>query len=152
MAHLLHSPQGTVLLSEAALNEAAHSCSEFDVELQLLYCSNSCVRKGFQATVYVASIMQNAVIDAIHDKVTGGLPVCTPCVSTTLPLSLQESLTTGEKASVRCRFLHHPEFLRVGSRVVMREGPTKATGEVSRLLPLKDGTATHTTHKHSSHC
>ena len=77
---LICSPfsQGTVLLSEAALNEAAHSCSEFDVELQLLYCSNSCVRKGFQATVYVASIMQNAVIDVIHDKVTGRLPSALP--------------------------------------------------------------------------
>ena len=74
MAHVPFSPQGTVLLSEAALNEAAHSCSEFDVELQLLHCSNSCVRRGFQATVYVTSIMQNAVIDAIHDKVAATLP------------------------------------------------------------------------------
>ena len=57
-----------MLLSEAALGEVAHCCSEFDVELQLLDCSNSCVRRGFQATVYIASIMQNAVIETIHDK------------------------------------------------------------------------------------
>ena len=67
-----------MLLSEAALNEAAHSCSEFDLELDLLHCSNSCVRRGFQATVYVASIMQNAVIDAIRDKVTSSPPTG-PC-------------------------------------------------------------------------
>ena len=59
-----------MLLSAAALDETANSCSEFEVELQLLHSSNSCVRRGFQATVYVASIMQNAVIEAIHDKVS----------------------------------------------------------------------------------
>lgn len=59
-----------MLLSEAALDAVANSCSEFDVDLQLLHSSNSCVRRGFQATVYIASIMQNAVIDAIHDKVS----------------------------------------------------------------------------------
>lgn len=58
-----------MLLTEAALDEVAHSCSEFEVNLQLLETSNSCVRRGFQATVYIASIMQNAVIEAIHDKV-----------------------------------------------------------------------------------
>ena len=65
-----------MLLAAAALDEtAAHSCSEFEVNLQLLETANSCVRRGFQATVFIASIMQNAVIEAIHDKVTVGKPV-----------------------------------------------------------------------------
>ena len=76
--HTPHTPhtlttltQGTVLLSEAALDDVAHSCSEFEVELQLLESSSSStLRRGFQATVYVSSIMQNAVIDNIHDRVS----------------------------------------------------------------------------------
>ena len=130
------SPQGTVLLSKGALDGTANSCSEFEVELQLLHSSNTCVRRGFQATIYIDCIMQNAVIDNIHDKVSGTSPQLTqeaPLIND----SLQDSLSTGEKARVQCRFLHHPEFLRVGSRVVMREGPMKALGHVSRLHPLK---------------
>lgn len=69
------SPQGTVLLSEGALDGAANSCSEFEVELQLLHSSNTCVRRGFQATIYIDCIMQNAVIDNIHDKV-GNISPC----------------------------------------------------------------------------
>ena len=148
-----HSPpslppsQGTVLLSEAALDEAAHSCYEFEVELQLLESSSTTgLHRGFQATVYVASIMQNAVIDNIHNRVSGLTDT-----GGTATHPLQECLLRGGKASVRCRFLHHPEFLRVGDRLVMREGPTKASGEVSKLLPLKQATPTHPgSHKHSS--
>lgn len=58
-----------MLLSGAALDETANSCSEFEVELQLLHCANSCVRRGFQATVYIDCIMQNVVIDTIQEKV-----------------------------------------------------------------------------------
>lgn len=123
-----------MLLSEAALDEAANSCSEFEVELQLLQCANSCVRRGFQATVYIDCIMQNVVIDTIQGKVM----MYFQWIKGSLfhgSLFLQDSLSTGEKASVQCRFLHHPEFLRVGSRVVMREGPMKAVGQVSKLHP-----------------
>ena len=161
-----------MLLSEAALDDVAHSCSEFEVELQLLESSSSStLRRGFQATVYVSSIMQNAVIDNIHDRVSTtsttaciyylGVYVnssCIECVELKFIFAvylfvlncvlLQESLSQGEKGSVRCRFLHHPEFLRVGDRLVLREGPTKATGEVSKLLPLSQTTPT-AAHKHS---
>lgn len=144
------------------------------MDLQVLDSTNSsCVRRGFQATVYVASIMQNAVIDHIHHKVlrnyykqqsqcivqthmycntalTSPFPPLSHAHTLSLPSSLQDCLYKGEKAIVRCRFLHHPEFVRVGSRLVMREGPTKATGEVTKLLPLKQTTPTeHTPHKHS---
>lgn len=38
-----------------------------------------------------------------------------------------------DKASVRFRFLKHPEFLRVGSRILFRDGQTKGMGQVVKL-------------------
>ena len=41
----------------------------------------------------------------------------------------REALRTGDKAKIRFRFIKHPEYLRVGTRLVFREGRTKAVGE-----------------------
>lgn len=92
----------------------------------MLYNTNGGVKQGFQGTVYVNSIMQNADICEIKDK---------------------ESLSAGEKAIVRFRFLKHPEFLRVGSKILFREGRTKGIGEIKRLIPESEWTAEE---RHSS--
>lgn len=36
---------------------------------------------------------------------------------------------------VRFRFIKHPEYLRLGAKLLFREGVTKGIGHVSRLLP-----------------
>ena len=41
-----------------------------------------------------------------------------------------DHLRSGDKARVTMRFLRHPEYLRVGSRLIFREGRTKAVGTV----------------------
>ncbi len=81
----------------------------------MLYITGVCVRVGFQATVYVASAMQTAVIQEIQGK---------------------EMLDVGENGRVRFRFLCRPEFLRVGFRVLFRGGQTKGIGEVTGLTPV----------------
>lgn len=48
---------------------------------------------------------------------------------------LQEELRTGERAVVCFRFLKHPEYLRVGAKLLFREGVTKGIGHVTHLLP-----------------
>lgn len=47
----------------------------------------------------------------------------------------QEELRTGERAVVRFRFIKHPEYLRLGAKLLFREGVTKGIGHVTRLLP-----------------
>lgn len=46
-----------------------------------------------------------------------------------------EHLRTGDRANVRFRFIKSPEYLRLGMKLVFREGRTKAIGSVSRLYP-----------------
>lgn len=48
---------------------------------------------------------------------------------------LQEELRTGERAVVRFRFIKHPEYLRLGAKLLFREGVTKGIGHIARLLP-----------------
>lgn len=53
----------------------------------------------------------------------------------TLPLLVtQDVLRTGERAVVRFRFIKHPEYLRLGAKLLFREGVTKGIGHVARLL------------------
>ncbi len=87
----------------------------------MLYITGTSVRVGFQATVYVASVMQTAVIEDIQGK---------------------ETLNVGENGRVRFKFLCRPEFLRVGSRVLFREGMTKGIGEITGLTVLRTEQAT----------
>lgn len=42
-----------------------------------------------------------------------------------------ERLRSGDRATVRFRFLQRPEFLTLGTRFVFREGRTKGIGVIS---------------------
>lgn len=46
-----------------------------------------------------------------------------------------EHLRTGDRANVRFRFIKSPEYLRLGMKLVFREGRTKAIGSISKLYP-----------------
>lgn len=48
----------------------------------------------------------------------------------------QEELRTGEKAVVLFKFIKHPEYLKVGAKVLFREGLTKGIGHVTMLQPI----------------
>ena len=47
----------------------------------------------------------------------------------------QSSLHTNEKAVVKFHFINRPEYIRVGSRLLFREGRTKGMGEVTEVIP-----------------
>lgn len=49
---------------------------------------------------------------------------------------MQEELRTGEKAVVLFKFIKHPEYLKVGAKVLFREGVTKGIGHVTKLQPI----------------
>lgn len=54
---------------------------------------------------------------------------------------LQDKLRTGEKAVVRFRFLKHPEYLKVGAKLLFREGVTKGIGHVTDVQAIAAGEA-----------
>ena len=96
----------------------------------MLYNTNGGIKPGFQGTVYVNSIMQNADIIEIKER---------------------ESLSAGERARVRFRFMKNPEFLRVGAKVLFREGRTKGIGEIKRLVPDSECIEDRQYHSSSPH-
>ncbi|GMF30989.1 unnamed protein product [Phytophthora lilii] len=51
--------------------------------------------------------------------------------------SNQEVIRTGDRALVRFRFIHAPEFLKKGMRFVFRDGQAKGIGKVVRIVPAE---------------
>lgn len=88
-------------------------CCEFEAAIVLLFHAKT-FRRGSQVTVHVGNVRQTATVERLHGK---------------------DELRTGERAVVRFRFIKHPEYIRVGAKLLFREGVTKGIGHVTRLLP-----------------
>ncbi|XP_067242981.1 GTP-binding protein 2 [Chanodichthys erythropterus] len=88
-------------------------CWRFEAEIVLLFHAKT-FHKGFQVTVHVGNVRQTATVEALQGK---------------------DELRTGEKAVVRFRFIKHPEYLKVGAKLLFREGVTKGIGQVTKLQP-----------------
>ncbi|XP_034041446.1 GTP-binding protein 2-like [Thalassophryne amazonica] len=89
-------------------------CWLFEAEIVLLFHTKT-FRKGFQVTVHIGNVRQTATVEAVHGK---------------------EELRTGEKAVVRFRFIKHPEYLKVGAKLLFRQGVTKGIGHITNLQPV----------------
>ncbi|XP_052469774.1 GTP-binding protein 2 [Carassius gibelio] len=88
-------------------------CWRFEAEIVLLFHAKT-FHKGFQVTVHVGNVRQTATVEALQGK---------------------DELRTGEKAVVWFRFIKHPEYLKVGTKLLFREGGTKGIGQVTKLQP-----------------
>ncbi|KAK7901858.1 hypothetical protein WMY93_018627 [Mugilogobius chulae] len=89
-------------------------CWTFEAEVVLLFHAKT-FHKGFQVTVHIGNVRQTAIVEELYGK---------------------EALKTGEKAEVRFRFIKHPEYLKVGAKMLFREGVTKGIGHVTKLQPI----------------
>uniref|UniRef100_A0A3B4YSC2 GTP binding protein 2 n=1 Tax=Seriola lalandi dorsalis TaxID=1841481 RepID=A0A3B4YSC2_SERLL len=89
-------------------------CWMFEAEIVLLFHAKT-FHKGFQVTVHIGNVRQTATVAAVYGK---------------------EELRTGEKAVVLFKFIKHPEYLKVGAKVLFREGVTKGIGHVTKLQPI----------------
>ncbi|KAK0134073.1 GTP-binding protein 2 [Merluccius polli] len=88
-------------------------CCQFEASIVLLFHAKT-FRRGSQVTVHVGNVRQTATVLCLQGK---------------------EALRTGERAVVRFRFLKHAEYLRLGAKLLFREGVAKGIGHVTRLLP-----------------
>mmetsp|Transcript_25979 Transcript_25979/g.68168 ORF Transcript_25979/g.68168 Transcript_25979/m.68168 type:complete len:592 (-) Transcript_25979:78-1853(-) len=103
-----------MVLVHPAVKPVAHW--EFDAEVVILHHPTTITTK-YQAMVHVGSVRQTAAI---------------------LEISGLDRMRTGDKAKCRFRFVRFPEFLEEGTRVVFREGRTKAVGTILRLVPPEE--------------
>ena len=44
-------------------------------------------------------------------------------------------MRSGDKGFIKFRFMYRPEYLKVGTTILFREGRTKGLGVVSRIFP-----------------
>ena len=74
------------------------------------------ITRLFRTSVHVGSIRQTAVIQAIHPG---------------------DRIRTNDAASVVFKFLRSPEYLKVGQRLLFRDGRTKGIGRVTQIFPFE---------------
>nr|Q17045.1 RecName: Full=GTP-binding protein AGP-1 [Ascaris suum]AAA86432.1 GTP-binding protein [Ascaris lumbricoides] len=108
--------KGMVLVSPLLKPRAS---LQFDAEVRVLHHPTT-IARNYQAMVHVASIRQTATIIQMTKEV----------------------LRTGDRDLVTFRFIRNPEYIRVGSRMVFREGRTKAVGTVIKVYPHMPAGAT----------
>ncbi|KAM7394810.1 hypothetical protein PAMP_021590 [Pampus punctatissimus] len=102
-------------------------CHEFEAAIVLLFHAKT-FRRGSQVTVHVGNVRQTATVERLHGK---------------------DELRTGEQAVVRFHFIKHPEYLRLGAKLLFREGVTKGIGHVTRLLPTSQNHDQNQNQNHS---
>ncbi|KAL8615644.1 GTP binding protein [Nucella lapillus] len=106
-----HLRKGMVLLSPSAERVC---CLLFEADVYVLFHCNK-ITRNFQTTVHIGTVCQTAVISKIN----------------------RNHIKTNEKARVIFRFKFKPEYIRVGARLLFRDGRTKGVGEVTQIFPFE---------------
>ncbi|MHA1730295.1 MAG: GTP-binding protein [Promethearchaeota archaeon] len=90
---------------------------EFEAKIVVTYHSVR-IKKGYTPVLQAHTINQAVTFEGIEGK---------------------DFLSLGDVANVRLRFLKHPEFLRVGDKVILREGNMRGFGTVTRVFTEESG-------------
>lgn len=115
-----------MVLASPALNPSA--TWEFDADVLVLHHPTT-ISTRYQAMVHCGSLRQTATIISM-DK---------------------PHLRTGDKAACRFRFIKSPEYIHVGTKMIFREGRTKAVGTITKLYYDIEGKSTHNTRQNKQH-
>eukprot|EP00474_Spongospora_subterranea_P008676 CRZ09134.1 hypothetical protein [Spongospora subterranea] len=111
--------RGMVLIARTGTPTA---CRRFDAEILVLHHPTT-IRPNYQAVVHCGSIRQTAAIESIQ-KVN----------NEAVPGELVKSLRTGDKATVRFRFLSRPEYICCDETIIFREGSCKGIGTIKNTF------------------
>lgn len=89
---------------------------EFEAEVLVLYHSTT-IQSNYQPVIHCMCVRQCAKIVSLKEK---------------------DFLRTGDKATVVFRFMFKPEYIKVGERLIFREGRTKGLGVVTKIVKTVD--------------
>ncbi|KAF9538163.1 hypothetical protein EC957_007133 [Mortierella hygrophila] len=103
--------KGMVMLDKETI-PPPRGCREFEAEILVLYHSTTIGHK-YQAMLHCGAVRQTARVLAMDKP--------------------DQILRTGDRATVRFQFLQ-PAYLKVGARLIFREGRTKGIGKVSKIV------------------
>ena len=112
------------------INEKLNPIPSWSFEAEILVLHHpTTISPNYQAMVHCGSIRQTATI---------------------IEMSV-EHMRTGDKATVKFTFIKNPEYLKVGSKMIFREGRTKAVGTITKinmnLLPPTSTSSANPTNK-----
>jgi len=102
-----------VLIDESVPNRATWA---FEADVIVLFHSTT-IHKNYQPVIQCMAMRQSAKISHIFEK---------------------EVLRTGDRSKVRFKFLYYPEYLKVGMRLIFREGRCKGIGIITSINPSED--------------
>ena len=91
------------------------------------------IKPKYQAMLHVNATAQTCQIVSIEVKKKK--PKTT---SETADDSADQILRTGDRGLVRFRFMQRAEYLKIGTKLIFREGRTKGLGTVTQVFPAKD--------------
>lgn len=107
--------RGNVILG---IDDNPVAIKEFEANITVLKSHSTTIRPGYEPVLHTGSVRQTAKLLSISNKRS-----YRPCNDTK-----DSILRTGDKATVRFRFVYHPEFIRKGARLLMAEGRVKIIG------------------------
>ncbi|KAM3584697.1 hypothetical protein VKS41_003504 [Umbelopsis sp. WA50703] len=121
----------------------AESYTEFIADIIVLYHPTG-IRVGASGMVHCGSIRQSArVIQVLRTEDSDPTSlVMSPTQGTTMSRSLsspveserkKQLITTGQQGTVMFRFLHKPEYLRIGAQVLFIDSGMKCVGKITKL-------------------
>ena len=87
---------------------------KFKANIHILKSHHTTIRKNYQPVLHINHIRQSAQIIDIHQDT--------------------DILRTGDKALVTFRFMFRPVYIKLGYRLVFREGKIRGIGEVVELI------------------
>eukprot|EP00656_Telonema_subtile_P033758 TRINITY_DN3763_c0_g1_i1.p1 TRINITY_DN3763_c0_g1~~TRINITY_DN3763_c0_g1_i1.p1 ORF type:complete len:341 (-),score=80.58 TRINITY_DN3763_c0_g1_i1:147-1169(-) len=100
-----------MVMVDACLKPAA--TWEFEAEILVLQHPTT-ITTNYQPVVHCVTVRQTVKIVSVQNA---------------------EVLRTGDRAVVRFRFLYRPEYMKLGARLVFREGRTKGIGKTTQIYP-----------------
>ena len=107
--HVIISPQSEKI-----------AVKEFKADITVLKAHSTTIKPGYEPVVHFGSMRQSAKLIGIHDKINARDSESTS----------EHILRTGDKAVGIFRFIHHPEYIKSGTRILFAEGKVKIIGVV----------------------
>lgn len=105
---------GNVLLANTP-SKPPQAYWRFDTEVTILYHATT-IQAGYEPIIHTATALQAARILKVEKEV----------------------LRTGDSSVVTCHFLYRPEYVKLGQRILFREGKTKGVGVITSITQEAD--------------
>src|SRR5271155_3054297 len=105
------------------------------ISVMILYHQTT-IKPKYQAMLHVNATAQTCQIISIHTINRKSKGEVEPADDTGAQI-----LRTGDRGMVRFRFMQRAEYLKVGTKLIFREGRTKGLGTVKEIFPVKEPVA-----------